>query len=130
MLRKPAVRCAFPRDELLVGNGIGRAGIINEDGVLLGRDVNVEGDASGTSLYKDASCAIDRSVEDFAAEVLEVVTQQVLGFYAEVERHTGEVLVVQIAVNGGFVTFLVVDGTMLQADVVGHEIDGVGYRWC
>ncbi len=55
----------FPRNEFLIGNGIGRAHVIDEDRVLAWGGINVEGNASGTSLNGNAACAIDGAVERF-----------------------------------------------------------------
>ena len=116
----------LPYDELLVGDG----GIIDEEGVLQGCDVAVDVDVVALHGHVDGTGGIDGSEERLvglagACEVGEVVGQQLVGLYLEVEAQVGEVLVVDAAGEIGHVVVLVVDGQRVEQYLVIDHRDGV-----
>ena len=114
-----------PQDELLAGDGIGRGGVVDEEGVFLRGDVDVDGDLARTALDADIAGSKDGAVEVGVAEVLEIVGQQVVGIDEEVEGELGEVFVVDAAAERGMVSVAVGEGQSAQFYLVGDEDDGV-----
>ena len=122
------ITCLLPLDKLLAGDGIRRGGIIDEDGVLEGCDIAVDDHIVAKTVDGDIASGIDGAVEGVIAKLLEVVGQQLVCIDGKVEGEVGQVLVMDAAGEQGQIAVAVVDGHLVEDDIIGDHHDGIALQ--
>ena len=114
-----------PGDKLLLADGVGVGGIVGKDRLGLGGYGTVDYDLAGTSVEVGSTRGIDRTADDAAIEIVEVVGQQVLGRDIHVEGEVREMVVVDATIQRALMSFLVGNHTFVHENTVGNQPDGV-----
>ena len=114
-----------PGDKLLLADGVGVGGIVGKDRLGLGGYGTVDYDLAGTSVEVGCTRGIDRTADDAAIEIVEVVGQQVLGRDIHVEGEVGEMVVVDAAIQRALMSLFVGYGALVQQDAVGNQSDSI-----
>ena len=98
-----------PTDKLLIANGIGLRYIIGKRRTLFRRDIQVDGRFIGTSVNTHATSTIDCTIERVVSEVVEIISQEMVGIDIEVVGEVGEVLVVYATRHQSSLVVFVID---------------------